>query len=362
MIYCAGYISGDRRFFRFIILVGLFVLSILLIILSPNIIRILLGWDGLGLVSYCLVIYYQNVKSSNAGILTILSNRVGDVAILLSISWLFHQGGWNFFPLQFLYRDGLFYVILLVILAALTKRAQIPFSAWLPAAIAAPTPVSALVHSSTLVTAGVYLLIRFNDLLGVSYLLFFLSVFTIFLSGLGANFEIDLKKIIALSTLRQLGVMIISLSLGMVELAYFHLLAHALFKSLLFLCAGVYIHGSVDTQDIRYLGGMGNLAPLTSFYFIGCSLALCGFPFISGFYSKDLILESLLGCEINSLLCVVVLVSTFFTITYSVRLFYYILLKPAFGVKVFEFSEVGIILGPMSLLFFLATIRGSLIR
>jgi len=163
--------------------------------LSPNIIRILLGWDGLGLVSYCLVIYYQNPKSANAGIVTILSNRIGDVAILLCISWLINFGGWNFFYLQYLYFARDTWLILgLVILAAITKRAQIPFSAWLPAAIAAPTPVSALVHSSTLVTAGVYLLIRFSYMMGRRNFLFFVGVLTIFISGLGANFEIDLKK------------------------------------------------------------------------------------------------------------------------------------------------------------------------
>jgi len=260
-----------------------------------------------------------------------------------------------------LLKDRIGYIIILVVLASLTKRAQIPFSAWLPAAMAAPTPVSALVHSSTLVTAGVYLLIRFRELLGVSYVLFFLSVFTILISGLGANFEIDLKKIIALSTLRQLGVIIISLSLGMVELAYFHLLTHALFKSLLFLCAGVYIHGFRDIQDIRNLGGAGQSAPLTSFYFIGCSLALCGFPFISGFYSKDLILELYFGDEINCLIYVIVLLSTLFTITYSVRLFYYILIKPSAGDGVHEGVELRIILGPMTLLFLFTVVSGSLL-
>jgi len=260
-----------------------------------------------------------------------------------------------------LLKDRIGHVIILVVLAALTKRAQIPFSAWLPAAMAAPTPVSALVHSSTLVTAGVYLLIRFRELLGVSYVLFFLSVLTILISGLGANFEIDLKKIIALSTLRQLGVIIISLSLGMVELAYFHLLTHALFKSLLFLCAGVYIHGFKDIQDIRNLGGIGQSAPLTSFYFLGCSLALCGFPFISGFYSKDLILELYFGDEINCLIYGVVLLSTLFTITYSVRLFYYILIKPSAGDRVHEGVELRIILGPMTLLFLFAVVSGSLL-
>jgi len=269
----------------------LFVVSIILIIFSPNIVRILLGWDGLGLVSYCLVIYYQNMKSLNAGLLTILSNRVGDIAILLSIAWIFNYGGWNILIIESMYKGEIVLLSGLVILAALTKSAQIPFSAWLPAAIAAPTPISALVHSSTLVTAGVYLIVRFSEILGVNRVLYFLSVTTIFMSGLGANFEIDLKKIIALSTLSQLGVMMIALSLGFLELAYFHLLMHALFKSLLFLCAGVCIHGFEDKQDIRVLGGVIERAPLTTFYFLGCSLALCGFPFMSGFYSKDTILE-----------------------------------------------------------------------
>src|SRR5207237_2193866 len=157
--------------------------------------------------------------------------------------------------------------------------------------MAAPTPVSSLVHSSTLVTAGVYLLIRFHELIQVNSFLLLFSIITIFISGVGANFEIDLKKSIALFTLIQLGVIIIILSLGIYELSYFHLITHALFKSLLFLCAGVYIHSMGDIQDIRIIGGVGKILPLTSVFFIGCSLSLCGFPFLAGFYSKDLIID-----------------------------------------------------------------------
>lgn len=259
----------------------------------------------------------------------------------------------------YMYEVGLGLIIGLVGLAAITKRAQIPFSAWLPAAMAAPTPISALVHSSTLVTAGVYLLIRFRDMLGVRLILLVVSVSTIFISGLGANFEIDLKKIIALSTLRQLGVIMISLSLGLTELAYFHLLTHALFKSLLFLCAGVFIHGSQDNQDIRLLGGLIRGAPFTGVCFLGCSLALCGFPFISGFYSKDTILEVYMGQGVNLGVYLAVMVATLFTVTYSVRLFFYLIVI-APGLKLFNSGmESRVMVLPITVLFSLAVGRGA---
>jgi len=362
LVYRYYYIEGDKYLYRFIVLVYLFVCSILLIILRPNIIRILLGWDGLGLVSYCLVIYYQGVKSANAGILTILSNRVGDVAILLRISWLLNYGSWNFFYFQYyiIFTD-LQFVFCIIILAAITKRAQIPFSAWLPAAMAAPTPVSALVHSSTLVTAGVYLLIRFNVLLDINIFIIYIGCITIFISGLGANLEIDLKKIIALSTLRQLGVIIFILSLGHRELAFFHLLSHALFKSLLFLCAGVFIHGFTDSQDIRFIGGVVDSIPISSFFFIACSLSLCGFPFLSGFYSKDLILEIFIIGGINLFLLLIVCLGTFFTIRYSVRLGIFLYLKNL-GVKlIIHFSETLGIIAPMGLLFLISIFAGRLL-
>lgn len=360
LFYSTSYMSGDRYFYRFIMLVYLFVISMFLLILRPNLVRILLGWDGLGLVSYCLVIYYQNEKSVNAGILTILSNRVGDVAILLRIAWMRNFGSWNFYFLQLIFTNqDLFFILFIVILAGITKRAQIPFSAWLPAAIAAPTPVSALVHSSTLVTAGVYLLIRFEALLGLRSFLFMVGTLTIFMSGLGANFETDLKKIIALSTLSQLGVIIIILGLGISELAFFHLLRHALFKSLLFLCAGVFIHGIGDIQDIRLLGGMELRNPVRSLYFVGSSLALCGFPFLAGFYSKDIILESYMMIKMNFFTGVLVVIGTAFTVTYSVRLGYFLFLKNL-GLKRILFLEEEILIAfPIRILFFRAVTAGG---
>merc|ERR1712064_56653 len=189
IIYSNSYISSEQYNSRFISLVLCFVLSIALLILSPNIIRILLGWDGLGVTSYLLVIFYQRNKSYNAGIITALTNRLGDVGILVTIGLFVSSGDWTFSYVRDLNNFYGFMIIIILTLSACTKRAQIPFSAWLPAAIAAPTPVSALVHSSTLVTAGVYLLIRINVLLrgsNISIILITIGTFTMFMAGCAA--------------------------------------------------------------------------------------------------------------------------------------------------------------------------------
>nr|WMQ53383.1 NADH dehydrogenase subunit 5 [Portunus armatus] len=326
LFYSGSYMADDKTQNRFMYLVLAFVLSMSLMVLSPNLISILLGWDGLGLVSYALVIYYSNEKSANAGMLTILSNRVGDVAILLSIGLMSSLGSWNFlFYSYYLDEEWLLLKVFLMI-SAMTKSAQIPFSAWLPAAMAAPTPVSALVHSSTLVTAGVYLMIRFSAALEGSLVqscLLIISCLTMFMAGLGANFEYDLKKIIALSTLSQLGVMLSILSLGYTDLAFFHLLSHALFKALLFMCAGVVIHSVGGYQDIRFMGNLVKFMPLTVSYMTISNLALCGFPFMAGFYSKDMILEVAFMSSINFVALMLYIMATGLTVMYTMRLIFY---------------------------------------
>nr|UBD09522.1 NADH dehydrogenase subunit 5 [Leptodius exaratus] len=325
LYYSGSYMAGDKSFNRFMYLVLAFVASMGFMVMSPNLISILLGWDGLGLVSYALVIYYQNEKSANAGMLTVLSNRVGDVAILMSIGLMSTLGGWNFF-IYGSYMEGWNLLKCFMVLAAMTKSAQIPFSAWLPAAMAAPTPVSALVHSSTLVTAGVYLMIRFSSALEgtkVQSSLLIISCLTMFMAGLGANFEYDLKKIIALSTLSQLGVMLSILALGHPDLAFFHLLSHALFKALLFMCAGVMIHSVGDYQDIRSMGSLVNYMPLSVSYMTIANLALCGFPFLAGFYSKDLILEVAFMNWVNLVALLLFILATSLTVMYTARLIYY---------------------------------------
>nr|WCB98691.1 NADH dehydrogenase subunit 5 [Bactrocera dorsalis] len=365
--YSKEYMSGDTNINRFFMLVLMFGLSMMLLIISPNLISILLGWDGLGLVSYCLVIYFQNVKSYNAGMLTALSNRIGDVAFLLAIAWMLNYGSWNYvFYLESMKNSVDMEIIgALIMLAAMTKSAQIPFSSWLPAAMAAPTPVSALVHSSTLVTAGVYLLIRFNVLMSGSWLgdlLLLLSGLTMFMAGLGATFEFDLKKIIALPTLGQLGLMMSILSMGFYKLAFFHLLTHALFKALLFMCAGAIIHNMNNSQDIRLMGGLGLYMPLTSGCFNVANLALCGMPFLAGFYSKDLILEVVSFSYINMFSFFLYFFSTGLTVCYSFRLVYYTMTGELNCGSLNMLSDEGwVMLRGMSGLLVLSIVGGSML-
>nr|YP_010527006.1 NADH dehydrogenase subunit 5 [Clanis undulosa]UXR12343.1 NADH dehydrogenase subunit 5 [Clanis undulosa] len=363
--YSKSYMSSELNLFRFIILVLLFVLSMLLLIISPNIISILLGWDGLGLVSYCLVIYYQNVNSYNAGMLTALSNRIGDVLILMVISWMLNYGSWNYiFYLNFMKNDLIMgFISVMIIMAAMTKSAQIPFSSWLPAAMAAPTPVSALVHSSTLVTAGVYLLIRFNLLILNTFfikILLLLSMLTMFMAGVSANYEFDLKKIIALSTLSQLGLMMSILSMGFSDLAFFHLLTHAMFKALLFMCAGVIIHMMCNIQDIRYMGGISVYLPLTCLCLNISNMSLCGIPFLAGFYSKDLILEMVSFSNLNLFVFFFYYISTGLTMYYTIRLLMYTMIGDFNLLSVYNlYDEDYIMLNSMFMLLFMSLISGS---
>nr|WMV00200.1 NADH dehydrogenase subunit 5 [Kikihia sp. 'murihikua'] len=324
VLYSGMYMNNDKFINRFIYIVLGFVMSMILLIISPNMMSIIIGWDGLGLVSYCLVIYYQNLYSNNAGMLTALMNRVGDVAILMAIAWMLNFGSWNF--LSFINKMDMNYMLIMIIIASFTKSAQIPFSSWLPAAMAAPTPVSALVHSSTLVTAGVYLMIRFsNVILNFDYIQVFMliSILTMLMSGISANFEFDLKKIIALSTLSQLGIMMTIIMFGYPMLSFFHLIVHALFKATLFLCAGILIHNFNNNQDIRVMGCLSFQMPLTITMMNIANMSLCGIPFMSGFYSKDLIMETMCSSHINLLIMMFMYIGIGLTSFYSARLTFF---------------------------------------
>nr|QJS52213.1 NADH dehydrogenase subunit 5 [Gondwanalimnadia sp. MT-2020] len=365
VFYSHSYMYSESSKERFVLLVVAFVCSMALLILSPNLVSILLGWDGLGLVSYCLVIFYQNKKSAAAGMITALSNRIGDVCLILSLGLGFFMGSFSFSLWTFMPDSSPLnlWIATFIMIGATTKSAQIPFSAWLPAAMAAPTPVSALVHSSTLVTAGVYLLIRFSPLIETQLInpyLVTISTLTMFMAGLSANFEYDLKKIIALSTLSQLGVMMFAISLNLSKLAFFHLISHALFKALLFLSAGLLIHNLNNTQDIRNFGSITLVFPLSSTIMNMANLSLCGFPFLAGFYSKDMIIEMNLMNNWNTLITLIFIAATGLTSLYSMRLVYYSMIHPYMNLPMNNCHESDLYLvGPMFLMGFMSIVSGS---
>lgn len=325
MIFSTRYMDSEEYLSRFIWLVMLFVLSMNLLIFVPRILGVILGWDGLGLISFLLVIYYQNKKSLGSGLVTAFINRVGDAFLLLGVAFLRCDGHWHIWRLGLF--EGACLVFFLVVVLATTKRAQFPFSYWLPAAMSAPTPVSALVHSSTLVTAGIYLLIRVFPNFSVyrragCLWLLVVSIFTICMAGVRAYYEVDMKKVVALSTLRQLGIMIFSISLGFCSLAFFHLVSHALFKALLFIRVGCVIHNRSDWQDFRAIGGLWSRRPLSGGCVILAGIALRGLPFLGGFYSKDLVVERFLSGGVNWLVVIIVGVGLLTTLIYRIRLYY----------------------------------------
>nr|ABB92706.1 NADH dehydrogenase subunit 5 [Vanhornia eucnemidarum] len=359
-LYSSEYMIGDNFIDRFVYLMIMFIISMIMMILSPNLFTILLGWDGLGLISYCLIIYYQNYKSLKSGMLTILMNRLGDLSLVISIGLMVYIGSWNFI----FYYDLSVMLFLMVIFSGMSKSAQLPLSSWLPAAMAAPTPVSSLVHSSTLVTAGIYLLIRFNLSLYNYYfmnILMILSLLTMFFFGMSANYEYDLKKIIAFSTLSQLGMMLMLLCMGMDMLSFFHLLVHALFKSLLFMCVGMIIHSMMDSQDIRFMGSLVKFFPMLMMIFNISSLSLCGIPYMSGFYSKDLMLESSLMMDFNLVILIVFYLSIGLTISYSMRLVNYSFVSYFKFNSLYNISENKLVNISLFFLMVMSVISGSML-
>nr|DBA43735.1 TPA_asm: ND5 [Bombus soroeensis] len=319
LLYSISYMNMSNEYYviRFYYLMLLFLMSMIFLIMSPNMLTLLLGWDGLGLISYCLIIYYQKLLSFNSGMMTVMLNRLGDSSLLMIMSFMLMFGSWNLI----FYEMNLF-MLLMFILMVFTKSAQLVFMIWLPAAMMAPTPVSSLVHSSTLVTAGVYLLMNYEMMINLSYKIYILliSSMTMIISGFMANFEMDLKKIIALSTLSQLGFMMSIYSLGMVELAFLHLFIHAFFKSMMFMCAGSLIHYMLGIQNFRFYMGVFYLYPMKCLFMMFSLLMLCGFPFFVGFYSKDLIIEYYFLNEMSVFSLVNLVIGTILTVSYSFRI------------------------------------------
>jgi len=308
----------------FLWLTVIFVVSILLVIRISNLFFTILGWDGLGLISFFLIVYYQNQSSIVSGIFTLLINRLGDGFYLFSLVLLFY-----YYPdfTSVRSRVGFFFLVSFIVLTFMTKRALYPFSPWLPIAIAAPTPISALVHSSTLVTSGLYLIIRYSYILysspEVIQILLCVRVFTSFYAGLNTIFEMDLKKLIALSTLRHLGFIGMAFSAGLLHLRFFHLLVHALFKSLLFMTMGDIIINLNHSQDIRYLSKGSIYTPFSSIIIRVSILNLLGVPNLRGYFSKDLVLETINFNNISFFVILIMYFNVVFTYYYSYKLFYF---------------------------------------
>nr|QZH55186.1 NADH dehydrogenase subunit 5 [Lardoglyphus konoi] len=355
--YMGSYLSDQSKDnFRFFYLLFLFVISMFFLVFSSSWLTVMLGWDGLGLVSFLLVIYYNNPSSLDSGLITVFTNRVGDCLFILSFIFMFYCG-WTS-SLSFLTYVYCFLFIVILGVGCITKSAQIPFSSWLPAAMAAPTPVSSLVHSSTLVTAGVYLLVRFNFLLMEFYnILMVVSLLTVFVAGLCALYEMDFKKVVAMSTLSQLGFMIFSISMGYWILAYLHMMFHAFFKSVLFLSTGNLMHFFLGDQDSRYFGTLGNSFFSKLFFSMSC-LSLMGFPFSLGFYSKDLILGGYLF-EFSGMCGVVFFISCCFTVSYSLRLISMGFLNfPSFNPSL-SFLEDLYFFSPVIIIYFFTVFSGN---
>ena len=297
------YLDSEANFERFSLLLLSFLLRILILIFFSNLFMTLLGWDALGVTSFLLIVFYKNRKCLSSGIITALTNRIGDCL-------LFCMLGLFLFSSRYI-------MTMLTVWLSFTKRAQIPFSSWLPAAMAAPTPVSALVHSSTLVTAGIYVLIRYSFLDGSTILLFGRA--TLLLAGWSACGESDLKKVVALSTLSQLGVIIVSLGAYSKSYCFFHLISHACFKALLFMCVGVCIHSIYGTQEYRNLN-LVRSAPTVGVMSSVAVLSLMGFPFTSGYYRKDSILEHLFAEQLRAFFIMFFVLGVILTSCYSIKI------------------------------------------
>lgn len=279
LVWSYYYIDLEIYFGRFFALILGFLFSMFLLIFASRLITLFVGWDLLGFTSFFLVSYYGNQRRHFASLLTALSNRIGDIFIFFVFSAFFIDGSCTIFSMGVCF-----------LLIGMTKSAQLPFSAWLPAAISAPTPVSALVHSSTLVTAGVYLLLRFSRYsLG---LMLAVGVLTSLFAGVAACFEVDVKKIIALSTLSQLGIIITGLGLGFKSLTFNHLQTHAVVKAQLFVCLGSLIHSNFGSQELRSCLGLSTRSVFTIVCFIAGVLRLGGITFSSCYYTKDRLLEA----------------------------------------------------------------------
>jgi NADH-quinone oxidoreductase subunit L len=298
-VYSIGYMHDDDGFWKFFAYLNLFIFSMLLLIMGDNLLMLFFGWEGVGLCSYLLIgFWYTNKEYGKAARKAFIMNRIGDLGLLLGMFMIFQQFGslsyadiFTALPNIQLEAGVVTLICILLFVGAMGKSAQLPLYTWLPDAMAGPTPVSALIHAATMVTAGVYLVARFNPLYSLSpdamHFVATIGLITcIFAAVIGLR-QNDIKKVLAYSTVSQLGLMFVALGMGAYASAMFHVTTHAFFKALLFLAAGSVIHGMGGEQDIRKMGGLRKAMPVTFWVFLIGTMAISGFPLLSGFFSKD---------------------------------------------------------------------------
>ena len=333
-IYSIGYMSHDPHNQRFFSYLSLFTFMMIVLVTANNILVMFIGWEGVGVCSYLLVsFWFTRIAANQSSISAFLTNRVGDSFLTIGmfiIIWSIGNldYGTIFSIAPYINENIITLIGICLLIGAMAKSSQIGLHVWLPMAMEGPTPVSALIHAATMVTAGVYLLMRASPLIEYSstvlILCLWVGAITSVFSSLIGLFQQDIKKVIAYSTMSQLGMMVIAVGLSSYNVALFHLVNHAFYKGLLFLAAGSVIHAVGDNQDFRKYGGLRLFLPLTYSVMVIASLSLVAFPFMTGFYSKDFILESAFGQFYFSSISVyfVAVIAAIFTTLYSIKVLY----------------------------------------
>ena len=333
-IYSIGYMNGDPHNQRFFSYLSLFTFMMIILVTANNYLLLFVGWEGVGVCSYLLVsFWFTRIAANQSSMSAFLTNRVGDCFLTIGIfAILWSLGNLNYttvFSLAPYINENVITIIgICLLIGAMAKSSQVGLHVWLPMAMEGPTPVSALIHAATMVTAGVYLLMRSSPLIEYSstilLLCLWLGAITTVFSSLVGLFQQDIKKVIAYSTMSQLGMMVIAVGLSSYNIALFHLINHAFYKGLLFLGAGAVIHAVADNQDFRKYGGLISFLPLSYSVILIASLSLVAFPFMTGFYSKDFILESAYGqyCFSSITVYIIAVIGAIFTTLYSVKVLY----------------------------------------